>query len=720
MNNKKMLVTAAALGLLASAARANPPNTSPMDLYGSDTLHTITTALINHPSVALSGSLRYVGGGSSTGGQRMSPTLFGANGHQQISPQSRFLNSAECSQCKNGNGVCTATGPTATNRGQGYSVALDGIALWRDKTEASTCRVIRYAGCMEVLDLNDRAVLGYGNGAPGIDDGTGAGVVAQLFLSDGPDADGQLDHYCFTHWADALRIIYTGQHKHLNDSSAAAACNNVVDLDTGAVANKRCNSDVRRTLVENWANIFDTEGGGGDGGCTDGHCSRLKHAFRRDDFSGTTDAFLALIGAPSLTTAFNVRSFCNGIENEDLDIIRRPCNFNTNATNDPDSVCAPIPFANRNTPIGADGSPSGAAGACNWAVNPPTGANCPVPPPAGTTANPTVGDLGLVLAISLPTQAAFQYDNTFCTGPIGGAFKLAQAPAAVAPNAQRCPNGQARLGGQCLAPVYSTGASAGRFNCKMRRVNRAAGGAWSTNYDARAHNLIPRNPATGEILQPNSTVITDPRWGGGGHYRIHMALPKPSQTTTPLAAVHPACTLVDATEQIGCLVESDPCSIGYAGLAADDDPTTTGGSVALGALVGTNESFLLRAPLGTGGEVDVSVPNVRRLIDPQNVANCADLGDYDIRYSLARILWLNASKGFGPVGAAADLSNITDTVITGDGTAGNPVLTTNEQNFVEAYLDRTIMDPIAAANGFITLSDTPGTPTLAQRFRQCP
>ena len=53
------------------------------------------------------------------------------------------------------------------NRGQSYGVALDGPAVFQD---ASSCKVMRYAGCMPILDLNDRAVLGYGNGVAGLDD----------------------------------------------------------------------------------------------------------------------------------------------------------------------------------------------------------------------------------------------------------------------------------------------------------------------------------------------------------------------------------------------------------------------------------------------------------------------------------------------------------------------------------------------------------------------
>ena len=56
---------------------------------------------------------------------------------------------------------------------------------------------------------------------------------------------------------------------------------------TGAGSTKFCNSDVRYALVNNWNNLFQ-EGAGCNGADPDA-CTQLKHAFRRDDVSGTTD-----------------------------------------------------------------------------------------------------------------------------------------------------------------------------------------------------------------------------------------------------------------------------------------------------------------------------------------------------------------------------------------------------------------------------------------------
>jgi hypothetical protein len=695
----RVVVTAVALGFGASAARANPDPVAPTQFSSSDTLRNITVDVI--AACGVGAQLEAAGGGSSLAGTRMSPLLFPPNGMQQVAPQSRFMNSTECN----------AVGP---NQGQGIQIGLDGIAAFHDDTELSPCRVLRYAGCMPIQDLNG----GIGLGVAGqVDDGTGAaGVLGASGNAAIPLVNGQ---YCFTHWADALRIIYTGQHQHVDNSSPAAACNPVTP--TSSLSTKRCNSDVRRTLVENWANMFDTEGDDGAGGCDDLYCLRLRHAWRRDDFSGTTDVFLALIGAPGVSSSFNVRTFCNGLQSEDLDPIRRPCSINTNAANDPVTVCAPIPFANRNAPFStADGSPTGAPGS-----SPVT------PPPSGA-----VGDLGLVLAMSLPQDLSVQYDTNFCaTAAFGGSFKFAPMPTVALPQGQKCPDGNSRVAGQCRFPVYSAGANIGKFNCRVRRTNRAGGAVWA-NYDARAYNLVPRDPTTGAIALPNSTSIGDARWGGAGHYRIHMAFPEVSQTAEVLFAEHPTCLLQDATRQIGCLVQADACSIGFAGLEGEDQDANEPDT----AVIGANLPFLLRSPVDANTselnsddiEIDPRISTIHRLTDVTGSACAGGAGNFDIRYPLARVLWFNSSKGFGGFPVNPAFPNISNTVDSDPDISptnpsqngslqpdGVPDLLTREKDVSVCFADRAIVDPILELHGFIPLP-TPGSYPDSARFRQCP
>ena len=64
---------------------------------------------------------------------------------------------------------------------------------------------------------------------------------------------------------------------------------------------------MRRALVDNWGNLFSTSASGAQS-CRTGTCTKLRHAFRRDDLSGTTDSFVTLVGlvaVPANTTAFD-------------------------------------------------------------------------------------------------------------------------------------------------------------------------------------------------------------------------------------------------------------------------------------------------------------------------------------------------------------------------------------------------------------------------------
>ena len=85
----------------------------------------------------------------------------------------------------------------------------------------------------------------------------------------------------------------------------------------------QCNSTLRTSILNNWTNFTSS---------TCGHSgNKIRHAFRRDDKSGTTDTFKSLVG---------VSGFCNGAAtglpggNQDNDPQRRPCLAN-------EQVCSP-------------------------------------------------------------------------------------------------------------------------------------------------------------------------------------------------------------------------------------------------------------------------------------------------------------------------------------------------------------------------------------------
>jgi ABC-type phosphate transport system substrate-binding protein len=534
------IATAGACAVVSTSALAQ-------QMYGSDTMFDVMTQVIN--TCGRSADVTYRGTGSGQGEKAMGPGDSGvtpaiAAQSQQIAPMSRFLND-------NATG-CDAIGP---DQGQGITVGLDAISIVADNSApTNTCNTLRFTG----------SIAGY----------------------------------TFDDWRDVLRVVYTGQTQKLTGSALDPCSANDpsrVPSAPGAIIG-RCDGPVRQALVANWGNMF-------EGGCTNGDCpTGLRHAFRRDDVSGTTDTFLTLLGLPAATA----RTFCNGFDTEDLDPIRRPCDAN-------EQVCATIKYANRKS------SPEGAV------------------PPAGGVAvdnastDPS-GDLGLVLPISMPTNPANQYGAACALGK----FAYVVMPFAGPLEAQRCPDGNGRSLGKCRWPQ----AANNTFNCRAVQGTRPPIRVF-VNMDGRSYNLIPRDPATGTLTLP-ATGIQDPRWGGGGWYKIHQ--------TAAMANGSGTCTQTDATRQIGCLVNADPCSIGYAGRESAE---WMGGATPVKALN-------VRTPQTPGTGVAPTDANVLLLLDPSGSAggacNVGPGDNFGNRYPLARKLWINASKG---------LANVTDATTSG-------------------------------------------------------
>ncbi|HVZ33655.1 MAG TPA: hypothetical protein VG963_14585, partial [Polyangiaceae bacterium] len=105
-----------------------------------------------------------------------------------------------------------------------------------------------------------------------------------------------------------------------------------------------------------------------------------------------------------------------------------------------------------------------------------------------------------------------------------------------------------------------------------------------------------------------------------------------------------------------------------------------------------------------------------RLTEVTGAACESGTGNYDIRYPLARILWLDSSKGFG--GFPGTMPNITNVVDSNDADS-TPDLLTRENDFARCYTTRSIMDPILEAHGFISLPSASVYPD-SSRLHQCP
>jgi hypothetical protein len=208
------------------------------------------------------------------------------------------------------------------------------------------------------------------------------------------------------------------------------------------------------------------------------------------------------------------------------------------------------------------------------------------------------GTLGVVLPILVPSELtpAQKYPSLACDPTLPFAF----GPALLRPNGDpaRCPNGDAPQDSKCLLPVRADASQPGgiAFDCINPPGNvpqalfdtdgngtvftDAPGTDARPDVDGRVYNLVLRDP-TGAIRlvsRPDPQklgVMSTPV--AGAFYRIHTtrSLLLPPLHTTATCALQD-----DASDQIGCLTLSSPCSIGYAGRGGvSNNPGTTSAKV---------------------------------------------------------------------------------------------------------------------------------------------
>ena len=527
------------------------------NMLGSDTLKNITIAVLNNCTAlhTLGDTIKYDGTGSGAGENALK--IIGSAATQLVAPMSRAL----------GSGVCT--GPTAAQRAgaEGIVFALDGLSIVGNAANV---------------------------GDEGIDYPGTAGVASNQ-------------------WRTVLRLVYTGMD--------IAAGNNVFLRD--------CNSAARQAIVNNWDNVFR----GTVTACGDSHPSvagsgaagydqsnsvvepGIRHAFRRDDESGTTDVFLAQISLSGVNFAQSAPAgsntvqtavyralagspFCNNKRpDDDWAPVTMPANatLGFNASQIPELTNVGVPTG-AGTGLGFSTQLRGSANAKNMSpyvteymdqdpirrrcVGRGGNANAALPFEQVCSAD---GTLGVVLPIAIPpglTQAE-RFPSLPCEPGKGFFF----GPALTRPTTDplRCPNGDATQDGQCLLPVRTdpTQPNGVAFDCINPPGNvpaavfdtdgngsvftDAPGTDGRTDIDGRVYNLILRKPS-GEI---RTVTRNDPSRVGvfqtpvaAAYYRIHTtrSLLLPPNHTTSVCN-----TQDDATDHIGCLTLASPCSIGYAG-----------------------------------------------------------------------------------------------------------------------------------------------------------
>lgn len=310
---RKRLVSVALLTLGVGFA---PSASAQLLMKGSDTLEDVARDAITACGVGGATGITYVGGGS-TGGQGALTTSA-----QQIAPMSRELNGS----------ACTTLGATI---GQEL-IGLDGLVLIAANQTGGDSQGDTQA---TTDDCSDNITGGI------------TMAVAGCTTAQGCDASG---NYTFTDWKDVLAVVYGGQD-HGSQTQlmpSGALCGNATDpacvapevcVGTPTATNNTarcgiladrfqrnpnridCNGAIRRTLVNTWGNLFRDVSP--TSSCRTGGCLKLKHAFRRDDLSGTTDTFVTLVGMlgiPAYTSAMTPDSTLPA----------------------PDSVARPNPFCN--------------------------------------------------------------------------------------------------------------------------------------------------------------------------------------------------------------------------------------------------------------------------------------------------------------------------------------------------------------------------------------
>jgi hypothetical protein len=543
----------------------------------------------------------YGGGGSGVGEAAMLVAK------QQTAPMSRML----------GRGACSALSLTQAS---GIVLGIDGIGVW-----ASNAVISANTAC---------------NGAPSTGQCT-ADPSGLAFSGAGGNPMG------FTNWRDVLALLYGG-----------------LDRSTGVTD---CASAKRATLISNWSNLFQNSA------CTNGALflsGALTHAWRLDDASGTADSFSSLIGiqatwkdpngnsfagSPASAVAVNgfmTSPFCNAMNWDQIEVTARAC-----------ANAAPNHYIGPGGIVGPDGEhhvpPPGTYGSVAAGAQPfvfPTAFQDNDPIRTACLGNATAnrvaedvcnddGKLGVVLPIPaldfikiqnpnlVAYPSAVQCSGGFTTGASPKVFLCAPRGQGTFFGTSPCPNNDIPFPFGCFIPVgpgpngptsqcLATKAEAPTL-CNLNPCPAAEGRIYNEQiYDGTAGTTVGYLNLS--IPEPTFTQLITHT---GGYARIHMR-----EVSTPGAN---NCQLADATDQIGCLVQADQHSIGFAGRTAGTwearDPVA--------GHTGTGETVAVRVnQLQPGFGCTPSVPGV------------------GASYALWRKLYFNSIFGFGRLSSAAELA----------------------------------------------------------------
>lgn len=267
---KISMITATGLLVAAGAAgvgAAVDTTGNNLVLSGSDTLKpVIQQVLSSTPSIT---TLSFVGGG-----QSVSDSAIDANTQQLSFGTASLKNTIYVGVSIDSDGDGTKDLPIQGTT-EALVLGLDALSILGNSTAAGVPAAP--AGLGLGVAVAGKSFIVNGHNADGSENtslaptfpGSATGANANY----GAVFDGTRWTYTLQSSIDAIRLIYGGLHHN----------------GTAGIGDFNANSDVRRSLANQWEAIFNT-------GVAVSGTKQLNHAYRRSDLAGTTNAFIALVG----------------------------------------------------------------------------------------------------------------------------------------------------------------------------------------------------------------------------------------------------------------------------------------------------------------------------------------------------------------------------------------------------------------------------------------
>jgi len=387
--------------------------------------------------------------------------------------------------------------------------------------------------------------------------------------------------YTFSDWRNVLRVLLAGM-----DHSTVA-------MGTGAAAwaARYCDSPLRRLIADNYGNFFENMCAAPAGETATTVCTQLRHVFRPDDASVVTNTLVALLGLPPIvppestplfTNHTGATPFCNAVRPSFVFPVPQPtCPVGSDNTWDPTVCVAQTPSCSNPSvnicfdPLSGRTKEKGMY-RVTMQDNDPIRRACVVGREQVCPHGPAASrSLGLVLPMNdVPEPAPFtnadRYNatpcgspNRFAAGPLPQIYDNVTQALKIGLTGAICPNGDTAPTGGCIIPASSSTGP----KCLAALTNSPA----LTNNTTPVPLINPAGPGVANGLQYNQHLYalgatgsalyqTNPFPVTGAYYRIHSTTSFPTSGRT--------CQMPIMLDQIACLADSSPCSLGITRLDA--------------------------------------------------------------------------------------------------------------------------------------------------------